>query len=73
MALTITHPLFVGWLVTYFLPGSQVTTTAAYLYATGLLLITLSITLSEQWYYFMSDRLGIRTTVLFSSAIFQKV
>lgn len=73
MTLTVIHPLFVGFLITYFIPGSGVTQTQAYLYAAALSVITLSITNSEQWYFFTTARYGIKAGVLLSSAVFQKV
>ena len=73
MTLTVVHPLFVGFLITYFIPGSGTTQTQAYLYAAGLSVITFAITHSEQWFYFTTGRYGIRAGVLLSSAVFQKV
>ncbi|EDV27212.1 uncharacterized protein TRIADDRAFT_54941 [Trichoplax adhaerens] len=72
MSLTVIRPLFVGWLVSYFTPSSQVTAAEAYLYATGLSLVSVLLVLSRQWYFFMTYRFGFRTTVLLSTAIFQK-
>ena len=73
MALTVARPLFVGWLVGYFAPGSQVTTAEAYLYATGLSMASILMVFTRQWYFFMTYRFGIRTNVILSTAIFQKV
>lgn len=73
MALTVIHPLLVGLLITYFIPGSGVTQTQAYLYAAALSAITLSLTNSDQWFFFATARYGIKAGVLLSSVVFQKV
>ncbi|EDV26683.1 uncharacterized protein TRIADDRAFT_22330, partial [Trichoplax adhaerens] len=72
MALIVIQPLFIGWLIAYFIPDSNVTRTQAYLYALGLSLTTLISINCEPWYFFMAGRYGIRSGVLLSSAVFQK-
>ncbi|EDV26684.1 uncharacterized protein TRIADDRAFT_22580, partial [Trichoplax adhaerens] len=72
MAFTIVQPLFVGLLIAYFIPGSNISQNQAFLYAGGLSLATLSITNSEQWFFFTTSRYGIKAGVLLSSVVFQK-
>ncbi|EDV26685.1 uncharacterized protein TRIADDRAFT_22415, partial [Trichoplax adhaerens] len=69
---TIIQPFFVGWLISYFAVDSEMTIKEACLYAAGLSLVSMSISLTKQCYSFMSYRLGIQTTIFLSAAIFQK-
>ncbi|XP_076435453.1 ATP-binding cassette sub-family C member 4-like isoform X2 [Babylonia areolata] len=66
------QPLLLGGLIRYFTPGSQVSTTEAYLYAMGVSLCAILIAITHHPYFFGVVRMGMQMRVACCSLMYKK-
>ncbi|KAL8592423.1 hypothetical protein ACOMHN_021365 [Nucella lapillus] len=68
----VVQPLLLGGLIRYFTPGSQVSSTEAYLYALGVSVCAAVIAVTHHPYFFGVTRMGMQMRVACCSLMYKK-
>lgn len=71
-AVRMAQPLFLFYLVSYFIPGSSVTRLAAYLNAMGITLVSMLSVILHQLYFFHGHRTGMHLRIASTGCVYRK-
>ena len=64
---------FPGWMIEYFTPGSKMTLTEAYLYGSGVVLMSAVYTFTHHPYFFGVMHVGMKIRIAACSILYRKV
>ncbi|KAK3795777.1 hypothetical protein RRG08_031858 [Elysia crispata] len=68
----VSQPLLLAEFLDYFTPGSSMSSTKAWLYATGVVLCSITLNITHHPYFFGTARIGMRLRVSSCSLMYQK-
>jgi len=71
-AIRTVQPIFLLYLVSYFMPGSSITKLEAYLYAMGVTLSSMLSVVLHQLYFFNGHRTGMHLRIATTGCVYRK-
>ena len=71
-AIRTSQPVFLFYLVSYFMPGSNITKVEAYLYAMGVTLSSMLSIILHQLYFFHGHRTGMHIRIATTGCVYRK-
>lgn len=66
------QPIFLFYLVSYFMPGSSITKLEVYLYAVGVTLASMLSVVLHQLYFFHGHRTGMHIRIATTGCVYRK-